>query len=156
MSLPLGLQLTARLCIRRAVSKDTLPRPVYSCQYRGNQLVGETINIRTTTKDISQRGIISYLIVILSLSDAKFLQALNHPYFFQPPNPTHHTKLPKSKPAIPADQDVAPTDNRMDLMDALKGPGASGAPRKRKSSTAHEKAKPPSLRQAVSTAPVSS
>lgn len=25
------------------------------------------------------------------------MQALHHAYFFQAPNPTHHTKLPKSK-----------------------------------------------------------
>ena len=74
-------------------------------------------------------------------------QALHHAYFFQPPNPTHHSKLPKSKPVATQEQDDAVQKAAAkDLIDSLKGGAGT---RKRKSSGVHDgSARPPALRHA--------
>ncbi|PVG01924.1 putative KIN28-cyclin-dependent ser/thr protein kinase [Serendipita vermifera] len=76
-------------------------------------------------------------------------EALNHAYFFQPPNPTHHTKLPKPKQATPQEPEE-PTiqiGSKIDLMDIFNSSNGNPTPRKRKSSGIHEgSARPPALR----------
>lgn len=73
-------------------------------------------------------------------------EALNHAYFFQAPNATHHSRLPKCK-IVSTEPEEPPThDNaKMDLMKSLTAGPSSG--RKRKSSIGHEVvSRPPALR----------
>lgn len=91
---------------------------------------------------------ISLLAKLLAYAPGKRIsakEALHHAYFFQPPNPTHHSKLPKSKPAASQENDT-PADKKAqnELYDSLKG--GTGT-RKRKSSMGHEgPGRPPPLR----------
>jgi hypothetical protein len=43
--IPQGIYLIARLCVCGTVSEDPFSRSIYSGQYRGDQLVGETIGL---------------------------------------------------------------------------------------------------------------
>ncbi|KAG8804069.1 TFIIH complex serine/threonine-protein kinase subunit kin28 [Serendipita sp. 407] len=70
-------------------------------------------------------------------------EALYHAYFFQPPNPTHHTKLPKCKPAVSIETDEK-EGLKVEPMKSLVASGSSA--RKRKSSVGHEAIKAPALR----------